>query len=79
MKKIRGRPLDGRTVNRPIPSAPAEGDVVFRYHLVDVAGRDVDDIARQVPLRSDETIIDSAGNSWRIVSVLGKSATVARV
>ena len=72
------RAVDSSARNRPQRSTQVEGDAVFRYQLVDVAGRDVDVIERHVPLRTDETIVFDTGEAWRIVSVLGKSATVAR-
>jgi hypothetical protein len=74
----RGRPSNRRAGNRPSRSEQAECDAVFRYHLLDIAGRDVDVIERHVPLRTDERIVVDTGEVWRIVSVLGKSATVAR-
>jgi hypothetical protein len=51
---------------------------VFRYQLVDIAGRYVDAIERRAPLRADEEIILHESEAWRIVAVLGTSATVAR-
>jgi hypothetical protein len=49
----------------------------FRYHLFDVAGREVDVIDRHHALRVDETITVNAVEPWRVVAVLGASATVA--
>jgi len=49
----------------------------FRYHLLDVAGREVDVVDRNRPLRVDETVTVNAVESWRVVAVLGVSATVA--
>jgi hypothetical protein len=54
------------------------GRSVFRYQLVDIAGRYVDTIERSAPLRTDEKIVLNPGEAWRIVAVLGTSATVAR-
>jgi hypothetical protein len=54
------------------------GRSVFRYQLVDIAGRYVDTIERSAPLRTDEKIVLDPGEAWRIVAVLGTSATVAR-
>jgi hypothetical protein len=53
-------------------------DLVFRYKLVDLAGREVDVVERQAPLRRDETVMVGANEGWRIVAILGTSATVAR-
>jgi hypothetical protein len=53
-------------------------DVVFRYGLLDMAGRDVGVIRRRVPLRADDTIALGANERWRVIAVLGTSATVAR-
>jgi hypothetical protein len=49
----------------------------FRYHLVDVAGREVAIVDRSHPLQLDETITLNAVEAWRVVAVLGVSATVA--
>ena len=54
------------------------GRSVFRYQLVDIAGRYVDTIERSAPLRTDEKIVLDRSEAWRIVAVLGTSATVAR-
>jgi hypothetical protein len=54
------------------------GRSVFRYQLVDIAGRYVDTIERSAPLRTDEKIVLNSNEAWRIVAVLGTSATVAR-
>jgi hypothetical protein len=54
------------------------GRSVFRYQLVDIAGRYVDTIERSAPLRTDEKIVLNPNEAWRIVAVLGTSATVAR-
>ena len=54
------------------------GRSVFRYQLVDIAGRYVDTIERSAPLRTDEKIVLNPDEAWRIVAVLGTSATVAR-
>jgi hypothetical protein len=70
--------VDSWSRNGPQRSTQVEGHAVFRYRLVDIAGRDVDVIERRVPLRTDETVVVDTGEAWRIVSVLGKSATVAR-
>ena len=50
----------------------------FRYQLLDIVGRDVSAIERQVPLRADDTIVLPGNDAWRIVAVLGRSATVVR-
>ena len=49
----------------------------FRYHLVDVAGREVDVVDRPQPLQVDERITVNAVEAWRVVAVLGLSATVS--
>jgi hypothetical protein len=67
-----GRPNDGRARDEETPG------VVFRYGLLDMAGRDVGVIRRRVPLRADDTIVLEADERWRVVAVLGTSATVAR-
>jgi len=54
------------------------GRSVFRYQLVDIAGRYVDTIERSAPLRTDEKIVLDPSEAWRVVAVLGTSATVAR-
>jgi hypothetical protein len=66
---------DARTT---APCAETIGRSVFRYQLVDIAGRYVDTIERSAPLRTDEKIVLDRGEAWRIVAVLGTSATVAR-
>ena len=48
----------------------------FHYHLLDVAGREVDMVDRSQPLHVDETITLNAVEAWRVVAVLGASATV---
>jgi hypothetical protein len=60
------------------PCAETIGRSVFRYQLVDIAGRYVDTIERSAPLRTDEKIVLDPGEEWRVVAVLGTSATVAR-
>jgi hypothetical protein len=49
----------------------------FHYHLCDVAGREVDVFDRSEPLQVDETITLNGVEAWRVVAVLGASATVA--
>ena len=49
----------------------------FRYQLFDVAGREVDVVDRHRPLQVDETVTVNAAEAWRVVAVLGVSATVA--
>jgi hypothetical protein len=49
----------------------------FRYHLLDVAGREVDVLDRSEPLQIDETITVNGVEPWRVVAVLGVAATVA--
>jgi hypothetical protein len=49
----------------------------FHYHLFDVAGREVDVFDRSDPLQLDETILLNEVEAWRVVAVLGVSATVA--
>jgi hypothetical protein len=53
-------------------------DVLFVYSLFDIAGREIGVIPRQVPLRADDTIVLEANEKWRVIAVLGTSATVAR-
>ena len=62
------------TTRRPA----ATENLVFRYRLVDLAGRQVNVVERRGPLRRDDTIVVATSERWRIVSVLGTSATVAR-
>jgi hypothetical protein len=66
---------DGRSTARP---QRARGSVVFRYRLLDLGGREVDVIERQAPLRPGDTVILTSTEPWRIVAVLGRSATVVR-
>ena len=66
---------DGRSTARP-PRAGRR--VVFRYRLLALGGREVDVIERQSPLRPDDTVVLTSTEAWRIVAVLGRSATVAR-
>jgi len=54
------------------------GRSVFQYQLVDIAGRYVDTSDRSAPLRTEENIVLNGSEAWRIVAVLGTSATVAR-
>jgi hypothetical protein len=49
----------------------------FHYHLVDVAGREVDVFDRSEPLKVDDTITLNGAEPWRVVAVLGVSATIA--
>ncbi len=65
--------------NRVSPTPDASADRVFRYTLVDLGGREVDVVERHAPLRRDEMIIASSSEAWRVVAVLGTSATVARM
>jgi hypothetical protein len=56
----------------------AGGCRAFHYQLFDIAGREVDVVERVEPLRAHETIALDSAEEWRVISVLGKSATVAR-
>jgi hypothetical protein len=78
---VRRRPIqpDVRaTGHRRRDGTAARDDLVFRYKLVDLAGREVDVVERHAPLRPDETVMVGANEGWRIVAILGTSATVAR-
>lgn len=50
----------------------------FRYRLVDLAGDEVGQIARERPLRADDVVATRAAHeaAWRVVGVLGTLATV---
>ncbi len=63
---------------RPPQHRDAGGRIVFRYQLVDIAGRPVDVVERRAPLHADETIVIRGEEAWRIVAVLGTSATVTQ-
>jgi hypothetical protein len=68
-----------KTEARPTTRCSATiGRSVFQYQLVDIAGRYVDTIERSAPLRTEENILLNGSEAWRIVAVLGTSATVAR-
>ena len=76
---MRGHATDtGGADTDPGPDAGAPEGPAFRYRLVDIAGRVVDVIEHRVPLHADDTIILDSAEAWRVVSVLGCSATVAR-
>jgi hypothetical protein len=62
----------------PGPEGRAPEGSAFRYRLVDLAGREVDVIEHRVPLHDHDMIILDSAEAWRVVSVLGCSATVAR-
>jgi hypothetical protein len=55
----------------------SQSQLRFHYHLFDVAGREVDVFDRSEPLQVDETITLNEVEAWRVVAVLGASATVA--
>jgi hypothetical protein len=48
----------------------------FHYRLVDLSGSEVGRIEREGPLRADDVVAAGSAEAWRIVAVLGVSATV---
>jgi hypothetical protein len=69
---------EGAAVVHPGSEGGAPEGTAFRYRLLDTAGREVDVIEHRVPLHVHDTIIVDSAETWRVVSVLGCSATVAR-
>jgi hypothetical protein len=83
----RAQDRGGRPPARPDDDAHAvapkhvRGGRRFRYRLLDVAGTEVGVVERDRALRHDElvTVASPLGDAtWRVVGVIGTSATVAR-
>lgn len=50
----------------------------FCYEVVDLAGRALGLLERQAPLRAEDMVQLEGAESWRVVAVLGRTATVVR-